>query len=181
MALVQKKKGGPYSKNDKDKRQKEVFRLHFDLGYSAVKISEMMSVNRNTVNKDINYWYSILMEEWYNFKIEDWGVKQLHRLESQSSLLKELDSIEEPSVRCSIKRMIIDIDSRIMNFVTKVKSTQKQITDEVIDLFNHFVEKKEMKTKVIDVNSLMEVSPETAEKITELIREDKKNRYNITE
>ena len=39
MALVSEKKGGPYPKNEKVKRQNEVFRLHFDLGYSAVRIS----------------------------------------------------------------------------------------------------------------------------------------------
>jgi len=42
MALVQKKKGGPYTKNEKTKRQNEVYRLHFERGYSAVKISDMM-------------------------------------------------------------------------------------------------------------------------------------------
>lgn len=45
------------------KRQNEVYRLHFKRGYSAVKISEMMKINRNTINKDITYWYSILGNE----------------------------------------------------------------------------------------------------------------------
>ena len=33
-----KKIGGPYTKNDRVKRRNEVFRLHFSIGYSAVKL-----------------------------------------------------------------------------------------------------------------------------------------------
>jgi len=47
------KKGGPYSKKDRDSRIDEVCRLHFEYGYSAKKISELMKVNRNTINSDI--------------------------------------------------------------------------------------------------------------------------------
>jgi len=48
------KKGGPYSKQDRDSRIDEVCRLHFEYGYSAKKISELMKVNRNTINNDLN-------------------------------------------------------------------------------------------------------------------------------
>ena len=41
MAQVQEKKGGSYTKNEKMKRQNEVYKLHFEHDYSAVKISEM--------------------------------------------------------------------------------------------------------------------------------------------
>ena len=49
------KDGGPYTKDERTKRQNEVARLHFEYGYSAVKIAEMMKVNRNTINSDIKY------------------------------------------------------------------------------------------------------------------------------
>jgi len=52
------KKGGPYSKEQKEKRRNEVYRLHFDYGYSARKIAELMKINRNTINGDIDHWYS---------------------------------------------------------------------------------------------------------------------------
>jgi hypothetical protein len=45
----QKKRGGPYSKDEKVKRLDEVYRLHFEYGYSARKISELMKINRNTI------------------------------------------------------------------------------------------------------------------------------------
>ena len=34
---------GPYSKQEKESRRNEVYRLHFDYGYSARKISESIS------------------------------------------------------------------------------------------------------------------------------------------
>ena len=60
MALVQEKNGGPYSRDDREKRQNEVFRLHFEFGYPATRIAELMNINRNTINADIKYWYSTL-------------------------------------------------------------------------------------------------------------------------
>ena len=57
------KEGGPYTKDERTKRQNEVARLHFEYGYSAVKIAGMMRVNRNTINSDIKYLYSSIKEE----------------------------------------------------------------------------------------------------------------------
>ena len=39
-----RKKGGRYSKEQKDKRLQEVYRLYFDYGYSARKIAELMKI-----------------------------------------------------------------------------------------------------------------------------------------
>ena len=51
MALAEEiKKGGPYTKKEQDERRQEVFKLHFEKGYSASKIFEMLKVNRNTIN-----------------------------------------------------------------------------------------------------------------------------------
>jgi len=52
------KKGGPYSKKDRSLRIDHVCKLHFEYGYSAKKISELMEVNRNTINDDIKQLYS---------------------------------------------------------------------------------------------------------------------------
>jgi len=61
MALVEQvKKGGPYTKKEQDDRRQEVFKLHFEKGYSAMKISEVLNMNRNTINEDIRHWYSEL-------------------------------------------------------------------------------------------------------------------------
>jgi len=56
LKTKQKKRSGPYSKDGKIKRLNEVYRLHFDYGYSARKISELMEIPRNTINSDVDYW-----------------------------------------------------------------------------------------------------------------------------
>jgi len=143
MALVQEKKGGPYTKNEKIKRQNEVFRLHFELGYSAVKISEMMKVNRNTVNNDINYWYSVLSKEWKSYDVESWCMKQVHRLESQRSrLFRELDKVHETPMKLSIEKMILDIDTRIMNFISKFISSQNVSKYQAVASINSWAKEK---------------------------------------
>ena len=54
MALeVKSKKGGPYTKQEQEKRRDEVFKLHFEYGYSATQISQMLKINRNTINSDV--------------------------------------------------------------------------------------------------------------------------------
>ena len=64
-AIVEEiKKGGPYTKKEQEERRDEVFRLHFEHGYSALKISELMKINRNTINEDIKYLYSQVTNEF---------------------------------------------------------------------------------------------------------------------
>ena len=120
MALIQEKKGGPHTKDEKMKRQNEVYKLHFEHSYSAVKISDMMKINRNTINSDINYWYSSLADEWSTYDIDSWYMKQIHRLESQRSrLFKELEKAENVPTRLSVEKMILDIDIKTINLVAK--------------------------------------------------------------
>jgi len=43
MALSEpEKKGGPYTKQEREKRQNKVYKLYFEIGHSAVKIAEML-------------------------------------------------------------------------------------------------------------------------------------------
>ena len=58
-----KKRGGPYSKDEKRKRREEVYRLHFEYGYSARKIAELMKINRGTINRDIMFLYSDVVKK----------------------------------------------------------------------------------------------------------------------
>jgi len=57
MALVEpEKKGGPYTRKEQEERRLEVYRLHYEENYSAVKIAEVLNVNRNTVSEDLKFW-----------------------------------------------------------------------------------------------------------------------------
>ena len=60
---TKEKKGGPYTKDERLRRQNEISRFYFEYGYSATKISEMMKVNRNTINADIKCIYSNIKDE----------------------------------------------------------------------------------------------------------------------
>jgi predicted DNA-binding protein YlxM (UPF0122 family) len=67
MAVVlEKKNGGPYTKKEQEKRKDKVYSLHFEKGYSAVRIAEMINVSRNTVNEDIKYWYAQISTDFEN-------------------------------------------------------------------------------------------------------------------
>jgi len=84
-----KKKGGPDSNDEKIKRQNEVHRLHFEYGYSARKISELLKVNRNTINGDIGYWYRKVAADYDFFNPEPYIIANIERLEAQRTRLRE--------------------------------------------------------------------------------------------
>jgi len=173
MTLVQEKKGGPYTKNEKIKRQNEVYRLHFERGYSAVKISDMMKINRNTINSDISYWYSSLSKEWDSYDIDSWCMKQIHRLESQRiRLFIELDKVENASVRLSIEKMILDIDMKMMNFISKYASSMNSIQESGVQWINKWAKTNDIDIVLTDRRRIIQASSETTEKIEKLLKED---------
>ncbi|MDH5569206.1 MAG: hypothetical protein OEX98_05400 [Nitrosopumilus sp.] len=86
--------GGPYTIKDKEERRKEVHKLHFEKGFSAVRIAEILKVNRNTINEDIKYWYSNIKEE-VKHENEDYILRQIGRLESQRSSNKQNYQIQK--------------------------------------------------------------------------------------
>ena len=89
MALAtSEKKGGPFTKNDQEKRRNEVYRLHFEYSYSAVKIAELMKVNRNTIHKDIQYWYAKIAKKHNIFNPEYTVIKNIQRFEIQRTRLE---------------------------------------------------------------------------------------------
>lgn len=58
MNLVRpRKKFAPYTKIERTKRRNEVYRLHFEKGIPALRIAEIMHVDKNTINNDIQTLY----------------------------------------------------------------------------------------------------------------------------
>ena len=124
MAQVQKM-GGPYSKQEQEIRKNKVFELHFEQGYSAVKIAKMLEVNRNTINKDIESWYSEIRKEQSNSN-KDWFDKQLLRLEFQRTRLQELlDDGLSTKERMPIEKSITHIDLSIANLIAKTEISKR--------------------------------------------------------
>ena len=118
------KEGGPYTKDERTKRQNEVARLHFEYGYSAVKIAEMMKVNRNTINSDIRYLYSGIKEELKQ-NTENIVLKQIARLEAQRTRI--VKQIEKGKVVNIIKqeKLLLDVDSKINSFLIKINTNNE--------------------------------------------------------
>ena len=116
------KKGGPYTKHQQESRRLEVYRLHFELGYSAVEIAEMMKVSRNTINLDIRFLYEQTGEE---LQADDVGIlilKQIKRFEMQRTrLMNELKNGPPLHDKLTIERLLFDIDNRISQIITKIK------------------------------------------------------------
>jgi len=169
------KKAGPYNKHDRNKRRKEVFRLHFDLGYSAVKISEMMKINRNTINSDIKYCNKQLSKEWDETYIDTWIMKQINRLEIQRTRLMEyLRQENEIKNKLKIEKMINDIDNQIPQIVTRLKASEDNHLEEISNEFNKLAEKFALPERMSFAKAIINTSKATNEKIRKLIDEDRK-------
>ena len=111
------KKGGPYSKKDRDSRIDEVCKLHFEYGYSAKKISELMEVNRNTINDDIKQLYSTLESNWEKSSASSLLQSHVASIVAQKSRLREeLDNTEKISEKLAIEKIILQVESKINQF-----------------------------------------------------------------
>jgi len=114
------KNGGPYTKKQREERRNEVFKLHIEQGKSAVVISKILDVNRNTINDDIQFWNDQLDKDYLKYDYTSWIVKQLQRLESQRGRL--FDQLKEGDVKnnLAIEDRIYRLDVKILEFIEKI-------------------------------------------------------------
>ena len=173
MTKMQRKNGGPYSKEDKNKRRDEVYRLHFEYGYSARKIAEMMNINRNTINRDIEYCYYKTGKNLKFFNVEKRIVTSLQRLDIQQSRLREqLDKATSNSERMAIERLIFDINSKILHVNQKLVESEIRTSAEATDSMNDFLKKEKLPGKFIALLDTLTVSTKAQEEIQKIIDED---------
>ncbi len=144
------KSSAPYSKKDRIVRRQEVYRLHFELGFSAVKVSEMMKINRNTINGDVKFWYSKLAREWKTYDVHAWTVKQLNRLEAQRCrLLEDLEDQKDLESKLSIERLILEIDDKISKIMISMLKTSESVNDFAICQINDWMEKNKLEYRFV--------------------------------
>ena len=174
MPKSKKKDGGPYSKQDKQSRRNEVLKLHFEYGYSARKISEMMKISRNTINSDVNYWYSRLEKESESISVDACLTKITNRLESQRSRLREeLDKTIDLQEKISIDKMLLDIDSKLIQFYMKMKTADNAVYDLTTKRINEWMKEKKYDQRFMTMGALCSLSFKTFDKITKIIKEDR--------
>src|SRR5437867_5088822 len=59
-----KGKFAPFTKSQRRKRRMEVYRLHFENGIPAMRIAQMMKVDRNTINNDLKILYNKALNDY---------------------------------------------------------------------------------------------------------------------
>lgn len=169
------KKGGPYSKLGRINRKRKVFELHFEQGYSAIKIAEIIKANRHTVTKDISFWYNQLTEE---FGVDETNLilKHTYRLETQRTRLLEQLKTQNGFHQCIVlEKMILDIDTKIAYMKLKSITTKEHIIKSVVDLVDRIVGKPDENSHWINSAALYKVSKSTQKKVMELIKNDQRN------
>jgi len=176
----QKKKGGPFSKHQRDKRKDEVYRLHFEYGYSARKIADLMKINRNTVNGDIDYWYSKIVKNSNIYNPEYAITLNLQRLDIQRSRLRErLDKAESFEQKLALDRLIFDIDSKILHTHHRLTESAVRAIDESTERLNSWMKKTKKKERFISLHDRISVSEKADERINKIIIEDRLRGRNL--
>ncbi|HUL14338.1 MAG TPA: hypothetical protein VLT63_00030 [Candidatus Acidoferrum sp.] len=171
------KKGGPYDKHHRQKRRNEVYRLHFENGYPARRIADLMKVNRHTIDGDVNYWYSQLSKEWNSYNFSSWLMKQNNRLESQRTrLLEQLVTAENAQDRLGIEKLILEIDGKIILTAIKAYTAQDNILELAVGVMNNWAKENNLEASFIRSRDLTKATHKTREKIEKLIKEDMRNR-----
>jgi len=167
-----RKKGGPYSKQDKEKRRIEVYRLHFEYGYSARKIAEFMKVNRNTINIDIKFLYSIIIQTSGTFHPEHAIMVHLQRLDIQRSRLREqIDNVESFKEKISIERLIFDIDSKILYTHHRLSESKIHMKVNTTRSMNSWMKVNNKPDRFLSLYDRITLPKKAFRKITKIIKE----------
>ena len=87
-------------------------------------------------------------------------------------MFKELENVKEISLKLSIEKMILDIDTRMMNFVSKSTLVNESIKNGTINAVNHWAEEKKIDLRLIDTNKITYATAKTAQEIEKLLDND---------
>ncbi len=166
-------KRGPYSKSEKEFRRNEVSRLHFEYGYSARKIADLMKINRNTINCDIDFLYGTTVKNYNLIDSKTAVIKQIKKLELQKTRLREsLDKTQIFSEKIPIERLIFDIDSKLIHIRIKISESNYHVHELATTWLNNFSKNHGKPSRYFNLFDTKQVSIETNSKIKKLITED---------
>jgi predicted DNA-binding protein YlxM (UPF0122 family) len=166
------RKSGPHSKQERRKRRDEVYRLHFEHGYSARKIAEGMKITRHTIDSDVQYLYSTLQNEENRIGMHDLVNKQLVRFEYQRNRLMQsfeiTNSVQENN---QIERLIFDIDSKLTNICLKIGDSKLSTWDQAVDYINKWMKKNQKDTRYLLYGDLLSTSENKKKRINKILKE----------
>jgi len=168
---TRRKKGGPHNPQERHKRQNEVYRLFFEYGYSARKISELMSINRNTINGDVHFWYSKVLKNWSDVGPQLLVIKNIERSELQRSrLVEQLHKTKVLQEKISIERLIHEIESKILQTQLKLSSSIENVHRLSTKWLNDWMKKNNQFDRYISYGDVRRVSGKSYDKICSLIK-----------
>jgi len=169
------KKGGPYTKQETDARKEEVYRLHFEYGYSARKISQLMKVNRNTINADLQYWYSKIVEHSNIQAPEVAIIENLQRLEIQRTRLREqIDKTNSFQEKMLLERLIYEIVSKLLYTHHRLAESAIRMINFSTERLNAWLKRNNHDVQYITQFDTISTSAKAREKINKIINEDRK-------
>jgi len=173
MVMVQEKKGGPYTKDEKRERRDEVHRLHIEYCFSARKISKMMNICRDTINADIDYWYSELastnvIDPEFSILV---GIERFNA--QRSKLYEERDKAENFKQKQALDKMIFDIGCKIIDTQMKLANSKKRIHDEGVEQLNTWLKDNGKDKRYLTYSDVISASTKVRNKIVDLIVEDR--------
>jgi len=170
-----KKRGGPYNKQERIKRKNEVYKLHFEFGYSSIQIADMMKINRNTINGDISSWYDKINKNWKLVDPEVLVTKNITRLELQRTRLREeLEKTKVFQEKLSIEKLIFVLDSKILQTNLRLIESVKKSLDSSTERINDWLKKQNRKDRYLTLEDMYSVSAKSLQSIQKIINEDRK-------
>lgn len=160
-----RQKFAPWSKGQRRKRRQEVFRLHFEQGIPAIKIAEMIKVDRNTINQDIAGLYQKMSQDIDGEEFNGYFTKQTVRLEIQRTrLMSYLSEAKDLETKLAIERQLADHDFRLAAMIEKYKGNTLAFWDTVAKKINELAESEKLDTRYTTVYELQKI-PEAKRKL----------------
>jgi hypothetical protein len=173
-----KRNGGRYTKYEQTKRRDEVYRLHFDYGYSARKIAEMMNVNKNTINSDVDYWYSKILDKTDIMNPEDGIISSIERLNLQRNRLREaLDKTISFEERLKLERLILESENKIGQMYLRISNSLTHVGNSVVQAIIDIRNSKE--PRLMPLFNIFSVTEKASKEIDDIRKRDLKERRRL--
>jgi translation initiation factor 2 beta subunit (eIF-2beta)/eIF-5 len=178
QTMPKSRRGGPHPKYEREIIRNEVYRLHFDYGYSARKISELMKISRSTIKVDINYWYSKIKLNTNPLNPRYGIIATLERLSLQRTRLREqIDKTTDISEKIATERLLFDVDSKMGYIFQRMVESKINVNALTTKLMNNWLKRQKVNDRAVSYLDVFKVSKTGEEKIRRIIKEDKSRKY----
>ncbi len=167
-----RQKFAPFTRIQRKERRDEVYKLHFEHGMPATKISELMKVDRNTINNDLKILYrKALKDHNSNLTYDEVIEKHLLRLEAQRDRLGlYLCDTNDINSKITIERLIADIDFKIIGVMERISHNTAQYWDTVIENVNKIAEDQNLQLRYTTPYQLYRISIDSRQDLDLLMK-----------